>query len=146
MPETAARPSLRIVPDLLIEVGDSRSATSARLTAHPGDHHTLVLDVDDPVVFARCLPTREVRRDLRLPTPRGVTGAPLIRLTSRGRDLGRVRVTPSGRLRYRPASGALLVGAHLAVADHQKALARIAAAGATLSALLLLWRRWRPAR
>ena len=94
--------------DLTIEVGDSRGSTTAHLGS---DHGVLVLDMDDPATMLRCAPALGLLRDLPLEVPRGTFGGTAVRLTSRGRSLGRLRVTPAGTLRVVPTAAGVVVGA-----------------------------------
>jgi hypothetical protein len=94
-----ARSPLLLVADLTIEVGDERGTTTTRLTSEADG---LVLDVPDPSAALRGVPPRGRRRDLvGSPSLARLAGIP-VRVTSRGRDLGRVHVTTSGRVRLRP--------------------------------------------
>lgn len=98
MPEGSLSP-LVFVADLDIEVGDERGWTTARLTT---DDHGLVLEVVDPATLLRCVPGRGLRRDLPFSVPLARLADVPVRLTSRGRELGRVHLTPAGRVRLRP--------------------------------------------
>ena len=92
-----------LVADLVLEVGDERGSTTAYLTT---DATGLVLDVRDPATLLRCVPPRSRRRNLVRSSPvTRFAGIP-VRVTSRGRDLGRVRVTTGGRVRARPSLSA----------------------------------------
>ena len=93
-----ARPSLVLVADLVLEVGDERGSTTAYLT---NDESGLVLDVRDPATLLRCVSPRGRRRDLIRSSPvTRFAGIP-VRVTSRGRDLGRVRLTTAGKVHAR---------------------------------------------
>jgi hypothetical protein len=96
----AATAALRLVADVVIQVGDERGSTTARLT---GDETGLVLDVPDPATLVRCVPRRTVPAALlrAVPTER-LVGIP-VRVTSRGRNLARVEMTSAGRFRVQPS-------------------------------------------
>lgn len=94
----AARPSLVLVADLVLEVGDESGSTTAYLTSNDTG---LVLDVRDPATLLRCVPPRSRRRDLVRSSPMAWFAGVPVRVTSHGRDLGRVRVTTGGRVRAR---------------------------------------------
>jgi hypothetical protein len=99
-----ARSPLVLVADLTIEVGDERGTTTTRLTS---EAEGLVLDVPDPTAVLRAVPPRARRRDL-VGSPSLARFADIpVRVTSRGRDIGRVHLTRSGKVRLRPTlSGA----------------------------------------
>ncbi|HEY8307533.1 MAG TPA: hypothetical protein VIG79_12735 [Lapillicoccus sp.] len=97
MPDPA-RPSLVLVADLVLEVGDDRGSTTAYLT---NDDTGLVLDVRDPATLLRCVPPRGPRRDLVRSSPATRFAGIPVRVTSRGRDLGRVRLTTAGKVHAR---------------------------------------------
>ncbi|MEP6629187.1 MAG: hypothetical protein ABJA89_01895, partial [Lapillicoccus sp.] len=86
--------------DLVIEVGDDRGSTTARLTSEPSG---LVLEVPDPATLLRCVPGRGLSRDLPVSLPAGTFADLPVRLTSGGRDLGRVHLSPTGGIRLRPS-------------------------------------------
>jgi hypothetical protein len=87
-----------LVADLELEVGDEQGSTAASLTT---DATGLVLDVRDPATLLRCVPPRGRRRDLVRSSPLTRFAGVPVRITSRGRDLGRVRLTTAGRVRAR---------------------------------------------
>jgi hypothetical protein len=87
-----------LVADLVLEVGDERGSTTAYLTT---DATGLVLDVRDPATLLRCVPARSRRRDLVRSSPLTRFAGIPVRVTSRGRDLGRVRVATTGRVHAR---------------------------------------------
>ncbi|HEY6749380.1 MAG TPA: hypothetical protein VI357_27150 [Mycobacteriales bacterium] len=95
---------LLVGADLRVEMDDGRHRTTARLRDESGQ---LVLDVDDPAVLARALPARGPARALPAGPARELSRLPRVRLRSRGRDLGSVRVTRSGRFRVRPTPAGL---------------------------------------
>ena len=96
MPE---HPLLQVVADLRVEVGDHRGSTTAHLVSEPGG---LVLDVGDPAVLLRSVPGRGLSRGLPVQVPRELFTDLTVQLRSQGRDLGRVSLAGSGRLRLRP--------------------------------------------
>ncbi len=99
MPDSA-RPTLELVADLVIEVGDERGSTTTRLT---GDESGLVLDVQDPGTLLRGVPRGGWPHDILGASPATqLTGIPL-RVTSQGRQLGRVSLSSTGKVRVRPA-------------------------------------------
>lgn len=100
MPDIDRR--LRVVADLDVEVGDDRGATTARLRSADG----LVLDVADPAVLLRCVPGGGLSRARSFALPpwvplEQVANVPVL-LTSRGRDIGRLVLSPSGRVTFTP--------------------------------------------
>lgn len=100
--------SLTYVADLTIEVSDARGSTRIRVGDDPSG---FVVDVDDPAVAVRCLPGRSVIGDLPVTVPRDLFAGTNVRLTSRGRDLGRARLTDRGRVRFAPTpAGAVVLG------------------------------------
>jgi hypothetical protein len=105
-----------LVADLVLLVGDERGSTTAYLTSDAGG---LVLDVRDPATLLRCVPPRGRRRDLLRSSPLTRFAGIPVRVTSRGRDLGRVRLTTGGRVRARASlSGApTLVGTAVSYAS-----------------------------
>ena len=98
MPEENLSP-LAFVADLDVEVGDERGSTTAHLTT---DEYGLILEVADPATLLRCVPGRGLRRDLPFSLPLVRFANVPVRLTTRGRELGRVHITPAGRVRLRP--------------------------------------------
>jgi hypothetical protein len=95
----SARSPLVLVADLTIEVGDERGTTTTRLTSAA---EGLVLDVPDPAAALRGVPPRGRRRDLvGSSSLTRFAGIPVL-VTSRGRDLGRIHLTRSGKVRLRP--------------------------------------------
>ena len=112
MPDTALT-DLTFLADLTVEVGDERGSTVAHLGN--GDDDELVLEVPDPATLLRCVPGRGLTRDLPVSLPLDrLLGVPL-RLTSRGRDLGRVHVKADGSVRLRPSLSGLPTVARTAV-------------------------------
>ena len=105
-------PRPHIVADLHLEVGDDRGRTTAALT---GDQDGLVLDVDEPAVLLRALPGGGLARDFPFRVPRELLGNVSVRLRSGGRDLGRLRLTATGKLRVRPTLAGLLVAGRTTV-------------------------------
>lgn len=122
---------LLVGADLSVEIDDGRHRTTARLTDESGE---LVLDVDDPAVLARALPSRGPVRALPAGPARELSRLPRVLLRSRGRDLGSVRVTRSGRFRVRPTPAGLALVPRLIP---PRRLALYLAGAATLTAVLL---------
>jgi len=122
---SAGRPQLELVADLVIDVGDGRGSTTARLT---GDEARLFLDVPDPGTLLRCVP--------RSGWPDGIPGAPPVtqlagiplRVTSRGRQLGSVSLSSSGKVRVRPALSGTSVLVRTAVGSRTGRITVVAAA------------------
>jgi hypothetical protein len=123
---------LLVGADLSVEVDDGRHRTTARLTDESGE---LVLDVDDPAVLARALPSRGPVRALPAGPARELSRLPRVLLRSRGRDLGSVRVTRSGRFRVRPTRAGLALVPRLV--PPRRLLAYSAAGAAVLTAVLI---------
>ena len=107
-------PALWLVADLVIEVGDERGSTTARVTS---DDAGLVVDVADPAVLLRSVPPRVWPVGLRGPFPASQFAGIPARVTSRGRDLARLQLTETGRIRVRPVLGGAPALAALVVAD-----------------------------
>ncbi len=120
---------LAVVADLTIEVGDDRGSTTAHLGS---DAHGLVLEVPDPATLLRCVPGRGLSRDLPVTVPGGTFADLPVRLTSRGRDLGRVRLTPGGGVRLCPSLSGIPVLTRTAL---YTPAARVVTATALLTAL-----------
>lgn len=139
VPELPASPAVEIVADLHIEVGDDRGRTKAHLSS---DSAGLVLDVDEPVVLLRSVPGRGLARDLPLTVPPELISGVSMRVRSRGRDLGRVRLTPSGAIRFRPTVGGLIVAGRTA-ASYGKGRSVLFGAAAAAVALLVVGTRRR---
>ena len=130
---------LDIVADLTIEVGDDRGSTTATLT---NDAEGLVLEVPDPATLLRAVPGRGLRRDLPVDLPLERFADVPLRLRSRGRDIGSVRVVSGGGVRLRPAwSGVPTVVRTAASYGGGRALAVGLAAGAVVAVLVVLRRR-----
>ena len=104
--------TLRIVADLHLEVGDDRGHTTGHLSSEPGG---LVLDVDDPAVLLRSVPGRGFVRDLPVKMPAELVDGVSFQLRSRGHDLGRVRLSATGKVRLRPTAAGVLVAGRTAV-------------------------------
>lgn len=103
-------PTVGIVADLNLEVGDGAHRTRAHLTGGPG---ALVLDVDDPSVLLRSVPRHG--RWHRLPEP-GMTdllSGITIQVRSQDSDLGSVRFPPGRRPALRPTGAGLGYAARL---------------------------------
>ena len=111
MPDSSPGRPLIIVADLRFEVGDDEGSTTAHLTSEPAG---LVLDIDHPSTILRCVPGRGLTRDLPVAVPRHLIAGAQLRLTSRGRDLGRVRLSPRGQIRLRPTGSGVLVAVRTA--------------------------------
>ncbi|MEO3937003.1 hypothetical protein V3N99_09630 [Dermatophilaceae bacterium Soc4.6] len=105
MADTGRR--LQVVADLDLEVGDDRGVTTARLTSTDG----LVLDVVDPGVLLRCVPGLGLRgaglTDLPDWLPLDQVSDLPVAVTSRGRRLGVVRLSPAGAVRFTPTVAGL---------------------------------------
>ncbi len=120
---------LAFVADLDVEVGDERGSTTAHLTT---DDYGLVLEVVDPATLLRCVPGRGLRRDLPFSVPLVRLANVPVRLTSRGPELGRVHITPAGRVRLRPTLSGVPALARTAASYGP---ARLVAAAATFAGL-----------
>ena len=106
MPEHQDASPIRLLSDIRLEMHSDRG--EAALHLH-GDLGGLVLDVDNPVAVARVLGRRR-----GAPLPAEVVdlfGATAISVRSRGRDLGRVRLTSNGGVRIRPTAAGVLTAA-----------------------------------
>ncbi|MDQ2758497.1 MAG: hypothetical protein M3Y71_18400 [Actinomycetota bacterium] len=94
---------LQVVADLDLEISDDHGVTSARLTSGDG----LRLEVADAAVLLRCLPGGGLHRlrpaDLPQWLPLEQVADLPVSLTSHGRPIGRLWLSPSGRLRFAPA-------------------------------------------
>lgn len=100
--------SLTYLADLTIEVSDARGSTTIRVG---DDASGLVVDIADPTVALRCVPGRSVLSDLPITVPRDLFAGTSVLLTSKGRDLGRARLTDRGRVRFAPTpAGAVVLG------------------------------------
>lgn len=132
VPETAPGSSrLRVVPDLTIEVGDARGSTVARMTGGGADGE-VVLDVDDLVTLVRCLPPTSLLRDLPVNMLRPQRLRVPVRLTSQGRDLGRIRLDARGRARYRASPRGVVTAGRIGLASlHPGARTLLAGLGVT---------------
>jgi hypothetical protein len=95
-----APPALQLVADLVIEVGDDRGSTTARVTS---DDAGRVIDVADLAVLLRSVPRRVWPVGLGGSFPASQLAGIPARVTSRGRDLARLHLTETGRIRVRPA-------------------------------------------
>ena len=111
MPDSSPGRPLTVVADLHFEVSDDEGSTTAHLTS---EHEGLVLDVDHLSTILRCVPGRGLTRDLPVAVPRHLFAGSQLRLTSRGRDLGWVRLSPRGRIRLRPTGSGVLVAVRTA--------------------------------
>jgi hypothetical protein len=130
---------LALVADLMIEVGDERGSTTARLT---NDDDGLVLEVPEPATLLRCVPGRGLTRDLPVSLPLDRLADIPVRLTSRGRDLGRVHLTSTGTVRLRPSLSGVPTVVHTALTyPPTRAAAAVLASGALAAAVYLLRRR-----
>ncbi len=109
-------PALQLVADLAIEVGDERGTTTARITS---DDAGLVIDVADPAVLLRAVPRRVWPVGLGGSFPASQFAGIPARVTSRGRDLARLRLTETGRIRVRPALSGTPALVALVVADRR---------------------------
>ena len=143
-PGASERPTpggkLLVVADLHVEVGDHRGSTTAHLRSEGGG---LVLDVGDPAVLLRAVPGRGLTRGLPAQVPRELLADLPVQLRSRGRDLGRVRLTAAGRLRVRPTPAGVLVAARTGLTYGRTP--RVLGAGAAFALVLALigWLRHR---
>ena len=141
-PGASERPTLGgkllVVADLQVEVGDHRGSTTAHLRSEGGG---LVLDVGDPAVLLRAVPGRGLTRGLPAQVPRELLADLPVRLRSRGRDLGQVRLNAAGRLRVRPTPAGVLVAARTGATYGRTP--RVLGAGAALALVfaLLGWLR-----
>lgn len=104
--ERAGRGRLVYEADLHLTVSDARGATTAHLGS---DASGLVLDVGDAATLLRCVPGLGLTRDLPGRPPVELLSGSRVRLTSRGRDLGRASVTTRGRLRFVPTPAGVVV-------------------------------------
>ena len=144
MPEPALS-RLAFLADLTIEVGDERGSTIARLSndgagaANLDGADGLVLDVTDPATLLRCVPGRGLSRDLPVSVPLDRLADIPVRLTSQGRDLGRVHVTSAGQVRMRPTLSGVptLVRTALSQRTGRLAAATVGAAAAVTLAYLV---------
>ncbi len=138
MPDSA-RPTLELVANLVIEVGDERGSTTARLT---GDERGLVLDIPDPGTLLRCVPRSGWPDDILGASPATqLTGIPL-RVTSRGRQLGRVSLSSTGKVRVRPAlSGTPALARTVVGSRSGRVVAGVAALVAVVAVAVLTRRR-----
>ena len=130
MPDPRHRSVPRLVPDLhlVVQVGDDET------TAHLREGTDgLVLDVDRPATLLAAVGRRR-RVDLP-PDVLGLVRSVPIELRSRGRDLGRVTVGATGRLRARPTPAGLAVAGRLALDGASR---RVLATWAGLAVLLVL--------
>lgn len=135
------RPAQRLTyqADLTIGVGDARGSTSI----HVGDDSAgLVVDIADPAVALRCVPGRSVVTDLPVTVPRELFAGTSVRLTSRGRDLGRARLTQRGRVRFAPTpAGVVVLGRAAGSAIDRPQRTWLIAAGVAVVSALVVWVR-----
>ncbi len=128
-------PSLALVADLAVEVGDERGSTSAHLST---DGHGLVLEVADPATLLRCVPGRELRGNLPFSLPVAEFANIPLRLTSGGIDLGRMHLTSAGRVRLRPTwSGVPVLARTVVTLSPIRPGTAVAVAGLVILAYLL---------
>lgn len=137
MPDSSPGRPLTVVADLRFEVSDDEGSTTAHLSS---EHEGLVLDVDHLSTMLRCMPGRGLTRDLPVAVPRDLFAGAQLRLTSQGRDLGRVRLSPRGRIRVRPTGSGVLVAVRTASSNVPGR--SVAWALATVAALVAGWTAW----
>lgn len=134
MPDRAPAP--RLVAHLSLEVGDELGSTTATLIGD-GD---VVLDVMDPVVLLRCLPGQASQPTVPPGFPVELLTGHRLGLSSGGRDLGRITVTRSGRVSFRPtlAGTPTLARTAASVARTRVGSRRLAAVGGAAGTLAVL--------
>ena len=138
MPEPAPG-GLAFFADLTLEVGDERGSTTAHLGNGPDDG--LVLEVPDPATLLRCVPGRGLSRDLPVSLPIDRLADIPVRLTSQGRDLGRVHVTSAGAVRLRPTVSGLPTLGRTALSHPTGRLAAVVVGAGVVAAVAYLARR-----
>jgi hypothetical protein len=134
---------LSIETDLRVEVDDGGRLTTAHLRDEPAG---LVLEMDQPAELLTAVSWRRLAGKLPVRPPRDLVDGVSVRLRSHGRDLGRVRMTRTGRIRMRPTPAGLVA---VVTADPTRrcslAYAGGAAAAVALATTLVrLCSRWRP--
>lgn len=121
---------LVIDADLRVEVEEGGRSTTAHLRAEPAG---LVLEMDEPAALLATVPWRRLAGRLPVRPPRELVDAVSVLLRSGGTDLGRIRLTPAGRVRIRPTPAGLVA---VAGADLTSRRSLGYAAGAALAAAL----------
>ncbi len=103
---------LSIEADLRVEVDDGGRLTVAHLRDGPVG---LVLEMDQPAALLAAVSWRRLAGELPVRPPPELVDGVSVRLRSHGKDLGRVRLTRTGRIRIRPTPTGLVavVAAHL---------------------------------
>ena len=96
---------LVIETDLRVEVDDGGRLTAAHLRDEPAG---LVLEMDQPAALLAAVSWRRLAGKLPVPPPRELVDGVSVRLRSHGMDLGRVRLTRTGRIRIRPTPAGLV--------------------------------------
>jgi len=130
--------ALQLLADLVIEVGDERGSTTARVTS---DDVGLVIDVADPAVLLRSVPRRVWPVGLGGSFPASQFAGIPARVTTRGRDLARLQLTETGRIRVRPALSGTPALAALVVADRRGRAAAALVAASALGLVTYVLRR-----
>jgi hypothetical protein len=134
---------LSIETDLRVEVDYGGRLTTAHLRDEPAG---LLLEMDQPAALLAAVSWRRLARPLPIRPPRDLVDGVSVRLRSHGRDLGRIRMTRTGRIRIRPTPAGL-VAVVAADSTRRRFLAYAggaAAAVALATTLLRLRSRWRP--
>ena len=137
------RRRLSIESDLRVEVDDGGRLTTAHLRDEPAG---LVLEMDQPAALLAAVSWRRLAGKLPVRPPRELVDGVSVRLHSHGRYLGRVRLTPTGRIRIRPTPAGL-VAVVAADLTRRRSLAYAGGAAAAVAlgtTLLRLRSRWRP--
>jgi hypothetical protein len=135
---------LSIGTDLRVEVDDGGRLTTAHLRDEPAG---LVLEMDQPAALLAAVSWRRLAGRLPVRPPRDLVDGVSVRLRSHGRDLGRVRLTPTGRIRIRPTPAGLVAVVAADLTSRRRSLAYAggaAAAVALATTLVRLRSRWRP--
>jgi hypothetical protein len=96
---------LSIETDLRVEVDDGGRLAAAHLRDEPAG---LVLEMDQPAALLAAVSWRRLAGKLPVPPPRELVDGVSVRLRSQGMDLGRVRLTRTGRIRIRPTPAGLV--------------------------------------